>query len=184
MNRHLLTVVFLATSLLRSLSFGTPVSDISLINQNGKNFQLADLKGHYVLISFIFTRCPMPEMCPLTMRLSQQLLREWKNQAETLPKLKVVAITLDPDFDTPERLKKYGQLHSVDFSNFILATGDPKQLSQFSSSFNVVGIPSGVSLAHNVKSILFSPSLSEMAQFKDNSWKPEDVIKLVLKKAL
>src|SRR5688572_7859373 len=136
--KKLLISLFLVIS--TALFAGDPVPNVKLIDQDGKTFQFHDLKGQYVFLSFVFTRCPMPKMCPLTITLNKQLLREWKKEVPKQP-LKRVIVNLDPEYDTPAILKGFAKSRSLDLKNFILATGEPKALSDFEASLNVIGFP-------------------------------------------
>jgi protein SCO1 len=154
----------------------TQVPNFSLVDQNGKTFQLHDLKGNFIFVSYVFTRCPMPKMCPLTMTLNKQLLREWKKKKPGLP-LKLLIVTLDPAYDTPAVLKKFGETHKLDYKYFTLVTGEAKTLEDFASNFNVVGVPGEGIIAHNAKSALIGPDLNEIKMYRDNEWKPAEVLK-------
>ena len=155
-----------------------PLKNFPLVNQEGKPFQLHDLKGKYLLISFVYSRCPLPKMCPLTMTLSNRVLRKWAETSTLKGKtLHVLAVTLDPANDTPVVLKKFGAAHKVNFSQFTLATGDPKVLETLASEFNVIGFPSEGMISHNMKSILIGPDLVPLKEFKENEWQPEDVLR-------
>ena len=175
-------------TLLYSLGLATTASistvkDYSLINQEGKPFQLYDLKGKYLMITFIYSHCPVPSMCPLTITLSNRLIRKWKANKTLKEKysLQVLAVTLDPEKDTPKVLKKFGESHAINFSHFTLATGDPKTLSDFAAEFNVVGFPSQGTISHNIKNILLDPKMKVIKEYKENGWQPEEVLKEIHK---
>lgn len=155
---------------------GEPVKNFPLVNHEGKPFQLHDLKGSSVLVSFIFTRCPLPKMCPLTVTRNKALLAEWKKQGMK-PPLKLLLVTLDPAFDTPAVLKKFAKDRGLDTTHVTLATGAPQALTDLAAEFNVVGIPSEGSISHNMKSILLGADLSELRQYRDNEWTPDQVLK-------
>jgi protein SCO1 len=157
------------------------IPNAPLVNQEGKPFQVHDLKGKYVFVTFVFSRCPLPKMCPLTMKKSNSLLREWRDKKIGTP-LHVLAVTLDPDNDNPATLKKFGKTHAVDFSRFTLATGNPQVLASFAENFNVMAIPDGKFISHNMKNILIGPDLTELAQYRDNEWQPQQVIQDALAK--
>ena len=152
------------------------LKNYTLQNQSGKAFQLYDMTGNYLLVSFVYTRCPMPKMCPLTMSLNRRVYRLWKKNSPTVP-LKFLVVTLDPSNDTATTMKKYGSKFGLTDSAFILATGSEQTISDFSSEFNALGFPSNGLIAHNSKTVLVSPDLIPLKDYKDNEWKPEDVIK-------
>ncbi|NBX92636.1 MAG: SCO family protein [Proteobacteria bacterium] len=152
-----------------------PIPTLEGTDQNGAPFKLESLRGKHILISFVFTSCPMPKMCPLTMRLNRQTQELWKKNFKEA--LHLLIVTLDPEGDTPELLKKFGQKHGIDLKQASLVTGNPQVLSDFGSAFNVAGWPSGNTTVHNLKTILVSPALEELQQYKENEWSAEQLIK-------
>ena len=100
-----------------------PVVDFSLTNQDNRDVSLADLTNHVWVADIIFTRCAGP--CP---RMTAQM----KSLQEALPKnsgAKLVTLTTDPEFDTPEVLKRYGQRFGADFNRWTFLTGTKGQIA-------------------------------------------------------
>ena len=99
------------------------VADFSLTNQAGQRVTLADLRGHVWTADIIFTRCPGP--CP---RMTKQM----QSLQDALPKAsgaKLVTLTTDPEFDTPEVLNKYGARFSANPERWTFLTGTKKELA-------------------------------------------------------
>ena len=98
-------------------------------------------------------------------------------------KLHIVAVTIDPEFDTPELLKQYGQGYGADFRYWTMATG-PKGLvaTAFPSLFNVFAFPreEGV-ISHNVNTGLLRPDRTIWKEWANNEFVPQDVVNMVLK---
>jgi protein SCO1/2 len=173
--------LFLAFAI-AATAFAAPVKNFPLVNQEGRPFQLHDLKGSYVLVTFVYSRCPLPKMCPLSLKLTRQVLEAWKKDPQLKgKKLIALAVTLDPDNDTPAALKAYGKRFSITLPQGIMATGDAKVLAELAGEFNVLGFPEKGSIAHNSKHILLDPSLEPVKEFKDNEWKISDVLEAATK---
>ena len=87
-----------------------PAADFELTDQYGKPFRLSDQQGKIVFIFFGYTNCP--DVCPVTlsdfMKIKQQL-------GEQAPDVKFVFITVDPERDGQEHLRKYLQRIDPDF---------------------------------------------------------------------
>ena len=165
------------------LGFCDQIPNAQFVTSNNKPLQFYDLKGSYLFVSFIYTRCPIAKMCPLTMTLNKQV---WRKVKKELPntKIKYLVVTLDPDVDTPQVLKSYAKKLSLNEDDFILVTGSAQVLSDFASQFNVIGFNNpDRTVSHNLKSILVSPTLSSIKEFKENEWKSQDVVE-ELKKSL
>jgi protein SCO1/2 len=99
------------------------IADFTLTNQDGQVVTLADLTNHVWIADIIFTRCPGP--CP---RMTMQM----KSVQDSLPAgdgTRFVTLTTDPDYDTPELLKRFGQHFGADFSNWNFLTGSKEQLA-------------------------------------------------------
>jgi cytochrome oxidase Cu insertion factor (SCO1/SenC/PrrC family) len=156
-----------------------PIPNFKLVDQENRPFQLHDLKGHYVLLSFVYTRCPMADMCPRTLSLMKDLIAKSKEQPgwkQSGFPLKVLAVTLDPSYDTPEIMKSYAESQGLTFDKFTFATGQPKDLVDLESHFNVLGIEGQGSVSHTMKAVLLSPLMVPLREYKDNDWTPGIVL--------
>jgi protein SCO1/2 len=99
-----------------------PVSDFTFTDQNGKPFGLKDLKGKVWVADFIFTNCET--VCPpMTAHMAklQQMAKEKGLHVE------FVSFSVDPEVDTPEKLKEYAKKFNGDLSNWHLLTGYSQQ---------------------------------------------------------
>jgi len=105
------------------LNEGQEAPDFTLIDQNNKKISLTDYRGSPVFVTFIYTNCP--DVCPLLLTNRQEMTESFeKGMGET--GLVFMAITVDPDVDTPEVLKKYAERLEVDEKNLHLLTGKPE----------------------------------------------------------
>ena len=78
---------------------GTPVADAPLVDQSGAARPLSSLRGHRVALTFIYTRCPLPEFCPLMDRHFAAVQKALAGKPG-LADVRLVSVTLDPEFDT------------------------------------------------------------------------------------
>src|SRR5262245_61248830 len=85
---------------------GDQLPAFSLINQDGTVFSEQDLLGQPTLVTFIFTRCPVPEYCPLVVGRFREVQRAIVNSA-SLRQVRLLSVTLDPAYDTPPVLNAY-----------------------------------------------------------------------------
>jgi protein SCO1 len=99
------------------------IADFSLTNQNDAPVSLGDLNGKVWVADIIFTRCPGPCL---------RMTRQMKELQDALPKdnpARLVSLTTDADFDTPEVLKTYALKNGADASRWMFLTGDKKQVN-------------------------------------------------------
>lgn len=100
------------------------VADFTLTNQHGQPVTLADLRGRVWVGDIIFTRCAGP--CP-------RMTRQMKLIQDALPagsRARLVTLTTDPDYDTPQVLKAYGERFEADFNRWMFLTGSKKEIAE------------------------------------------------------
>ena len=94
-----------------------------LVAQSGRPFGSRDLQGHVYIANFIFTRCP--SICP---RLSAQMAAVQGHTAASGDALRLVSFSVDPEYDTPERLLTYGEQYRADFQRWTFLTGSLERI--------------------------------------------------------
>jgi len=103
------------------------IADFTLTNQMGQTVTLAELRGKVWIADIIFSRCAGP--CPRMTRQMQAL------QA-ALPKdsaAKLITLTTDPEFDTPEVLSRYAERFNADTNRWWFLTGDKKEIAHLAT---------------------------------------------------
>lgn len=100
------------------------VADFNLTNQAGNLVTLKDLKGSVWVADIIFTRCAGP--CPRMTRQMSQLQDALPNDSTA----KLVTLTTDPKYDTPEVMRAYGRKFGADEGRWMFLTGDPREISR------------------------------------------------------
>lgn len=140
---------------------GEHVPDLELIDQDGKPFHLSDFKGKAVLMTFIYTRCPLPEFCP---RLSSQFARIQSDLARTpedYALTHLLTVSFDPQYDTPAVLRKYGLAYLQDdasgFSHWSFASAPPDQLRALANAFGLVYVEEENQISHTMNIVLIEP---------------------------
>jgi protein SCO1 len=96
-----------------------PIEDFNFINQNGEALSLNDLQGKVWVADFIFTNCA--DVCP-PMTANMKKLQQMVNE-EKLENVEFISFSVDPEVDTPDVLKEYGERFYVDFENWNMLTG-------------------------------------------------------------
>jgi len=92
--------------------------DFSLTYQNGSTVTRADLKGKFLVVSFLFTSCSLT--CPIVSAQMAQIQQLTTNQ----PDVQLLSLTVDPDDDTVPVLAKYGHRFNADTNRWLFLTGD------------------------------------------------------------
>ena len=114
------------------LVVGDPIPAFELTDQNNHLVHLSDFIGRPIVLDFIYTRCPLPDVCP---RLSANMARLQKRFGGQLP---LLSITLDPQFDTPEVLADYARRWRADSRSWHFLTGPGDQIRAVAAKFGLV----------------------------------------------
>src|SRR5262245_43499967 len=96
------------------LKEGDEMPFFSLTNQNGDRISLETFRGKPFVLTFVFTRCPVPNFCPRMSNNFGELQAAIKAGNGTLATTRLLSITLDPDYDTPKILSDYASFHDSD----------------------------------------------------------------------
>ncbi len=94
------------------------VPAFSLVDERGQPFTEAALRGHVTIVSFIFTRCP--DICPVTSMKMEHLQEQLFDVGD---RVKLLSISIDPAYDTPERLTPYAARYHADATRWRFITG-------------------------------------------------------------
>lgn len=148
----------------------------SLTNQEGEAITVETFRGQPFILTFIFTRCPIPNFCP---RMTNNF-SELQNLIETgdgaVARTRLLSITLDPEFDTPQILKEYGAHSNADPKVWNLATGSSEQIDKLTQSFSVYRQTEGGTISHGLATALVSPDGKVVKIWRGNGWTPSEVI--------
>ncbi len=143
-----------ATNLTPALRRSHPLMEYKFTNQLGQPVSLSDFKGRALAITFIFTRCPVPEYCP-------RLSRNFQETAEKLSRLPgsstnwhLISFTIDPTFDTPKVLKGYAERYHYDPAKWSFLTGPSEQITSIVRESGVTVEPGAGLFSHNFRTLI------------------------------
>jgi protein SCO1/2 len=160
---------------------GQPVPDFSLIDQRGEPVTLASLRGSVVAVTFIYTRCPLPDYCPRMMtnlgavrdRFRERLGRD----------LALLTVTFDPQYDTPEKLRQYADRYKANVPGWHVLTGSTEEIGRVCSVFGVEFWPDEGLITHTLQTAVIDKDgrLAATVEGKDYSGRQlSDLIAQVL----
>ena len=160
---------------------GAELPDYGLINQNGEPIHLGQYRGKTLLLTFIYTRCPIPEYCTLMSQNFAQIDAELSKQPELYQKTHLLSISIDPDYDTPAVLRSYGAAHTgkygdEKFAHWEFATGTKDQIKGVAQFFGLRYYADADQIVHGLRTVIVKPDGKVAKVYRDNAWKPEDVV--------
>ena len=160
---------------------GVLAPDLSLLDQNGRPTGLRAFAGRVLVVTFIYTRCPLPDFCPLMVKHLESVRRQL-NDASLGEGFAMLGITLDPTFDTPDVLRAYGEAvlkGSNRFDQWTLATGTPAQVEDVARFLGVAYRAEGGLVTHTLMTVVVSHDGRIIRMLESNSWQPGELYDVV-----
>ncbi|MFB6347363.1 MAG: SCO family protein [bacterium] len=155
--------------------------DTNLVNEQGEPVSFETLPDSPVLMSFIYTRCPMPKMCPLITYKMRQVQKRL-NRSGNRP-VHFVSVTFDPTYDTPAVLRRYGNKRNVDYANWDFWTGPAETIRSLTVDFKIFAKKppkkpkqgKKFSISHNMRTYLIDENRRVRYWYRGSEWKISDV---------
>lgn len=164
----------------RRLRPGDGVPSFALIDQDNKPFDADSLRGEYSVLTFIFTRCPVPEFCPLIGKKFQALQAQLQNATGTRKNdVRLLSVTIDPDHDQPAVLRSYGKSLGADFNRWRFLTGSTAEIEKLTKLFAVRAERNNGSLDHTLATALIGPQGDVVEIWRGNAWQPEEIVEKI-----
>ena len=148
---------------------GAPFPDFRLVDQDGRPVTLSQFRGRPVVLSFVYTRCPLPWACPATIGKLARI-----GAADPAPRFLVV--TVDPANDTPAVLAGYAR--QVDMANgrWTFATGDPAEIARVAAAAGALFERDGSAITHSLVVVAVGPDGRVAGRREGREWDPKDVL--------
>ena len=168
----------------RFAQLGKEVPEFTLTNQDGKRISTKDFRGKSWAITFIYARCPLPDYCiKMSTNFSDAALQIMNSDLKD--KMRLVSVSFDPENDTPEKLRAYGQGYlgkdaKPDFSVWQLAVGNDKEVRSIADFFGLryeTDQNDKTQINHSLRTAVISPAGKVTKIFAGNDWTPNDLLK-------
>lgn len=122
---------------------GAAFPDFELLDQEGKPWRLSQARGSLVAVQFLYTRCPMPEVCPRLAATFARVQRQFAGRRD----LTLLSITLDPQYDTPTVLARYATYWRAQ-SGWRFLSGSVEEVRRVAARFGIVYWPEEGVITH------------------------------------
>jgi protein SCO1 len=156
---------------------GREVPDFRLINQNGEVVSLSSLRGKVVAVTFIYTRCPLPDYCPRMITNLQAIERRFPGRVGK--DLALTAITFDPQYDTPQRMKEYAQFFKADKPGWQFLTGSLDAITRVCSHLGVEFFPEEGLITHTLQTAVIDREGKLVASVEGKDYSPQQLTDLI-----
>jgi protein SCO1 len=169
---------------------GDPVPNFALLNQSDRTIHLDQFKGKLVLLTFIYTRCPLADFCPRMSRNFADIDKALAADPALYNQTHLLSVSFDPAYDTPKVLRSYGGAYTGNYTNekflhWDFAAPTEKDLPAVTQFFNV-GVTPGdnKSITHSLSTVLIGKDGKIVAWYPTNDWDPKEVLSAIRKAAV
>jgi protein SCO1/2 len=166
----------------RRLQPGDVVPNFAMTGDDGKTHELSDFKGKVVVLTFIYTRCPLPDFCPRMDTKFSELARQIAPFPERARSIRLISLSFDPEHDTPEVLKKHGQIRGVIAPLWTYAVASHEELAKVAAPLGLTYGPARGEVMHNLCTAIIGPD-GKLARIEvgstSNKWETSDFLKSI-----
>jgi protein SCO1 len=161
------------------LNAGETVPDDALVDQTGATHRLSDWRGRAVAVTFVYTRCPVPDFCPLMDHRFQELQRAILADAALRERVHLVTVSFDPQHDTPDVIRRHAADRGADPQTWSYTTGTPAAIDHLTSRFGVSLIDEddgGATIGHNLRTAVVDRKGRLVKIYSGNDWSAETLL--------
>ena len=163
---------------------GSEVPDFTLSNQDGRPIRISQFRGSALLVTFIYTRCPLPDYCPLMTNHFLSLYRSLVKEEPLLARTHLLSVSFDPAFDTPQVLREYAGRYlrgdaTEAFKHWDFATGTAEEIRKMAGYFGLEYWVEGGQIVHSLRTAVISPEGKLARLYSGNDWTPGDLLREV-----
>jgi protein SCO1 len=160
---------------------GAAVPDFALVNQDGKQVRLAHYRGKSVLLTFIYTRCPLPDYCPLMTHNFAEIEKTIEKTSALYAKTHLLSVSFDSQYDTPKVLRNYARTFVTDrgqqtFEHWEFAAIPAAEKNDVTKFFDVFVTQERGQITHSMSTAIISPDGRIYKAYNGNDWKPAEVL--------
>jgi protein SCO1/2 len=152
-----------------------------LVDQEGKAFSLADFKGKAVGVTFIFTRCPLPDFCPRMNLNFSEVERRLAADPKLYGATQLLSVSFDPEHDTPAVLKAFRDpflkgVPGVVPGHWRFATGTLERIKEFAGFFSLTYLKTGDQFVHSLATAVIGPDGKLLSLRRGNDWEAKELV--------
>lgn len=160
---------------------GTEVPDFTLVNQDTQPIRLHQYRDRALVLTFIYTRCPLPEYCTLMSTNFAAINQELSKDAALAARTQLLSISIDPAHDTPQVMRDYGIAHTKAngqgaFKHWEFATGKPEEIRQVAEFFGLNYYAEADQIIHSLRTAVIAPDGKVFKVYRGNEWQPANVV--------
>jgi protein SCO1 len=160
---------------------GDRVPDFVVVDQNNQRVHLNSFRGHVLLITFIYTRCPFPNYCPLVSHDFAEIYAQTKKDPKLAKSVRLLTVSFDPRHDTPAVLRRYAASFrsvtgGVPFDRWVFAAAPAEELPQMANFFGLTYSDNNGKIVHSMSTTVIAPDGKIYKWYDGSDWQPSELV--------
>jgi protein SCO1/2 len=152
-------------------------ADTLFVDQDAQTVSLSQWRGSAVVLTFIYTRCPLPQFCPLMDRRFTEIQRTAQVDPALRTRVRLLSVSFDPDVDTPARLSAHAARLDANSEMWRLVTAPRETVDRFAARFGVNVIrEQDQTITHNLRTAVLGPDGRIVSIYSGSDWTPEQAV--------
>ncbi len=163
---------------------GDVVPNFALLNQSDKKISIDAFRGKVLLLTFVYTRCPLADYCPRMSRNFADIDKQLQVDPKVYGKTHLLTVSFDPTYDTPKVLRSYGGAYTgkysqETFAHWDFAAPNEAELPKMEQWFDVGVTPAGKTLQHSLATVIVGADGKVLAFYPTKDWTVDEALKVV-----
>ena len=176
---------------------GDVVPNFTLLNQSDKRIGIDTFRGKVLLLTFVYTRCPLADYCPRMSRNFADIDKQLQTDPKLYAKTHLLTVSFDPEYDTPKVLRSYGGAYTgkysqETFTHWDFAAPSVAELPKMEQWFDVgvtstpantspgdPGRPAAKTLQHSMATVIVGADGKVLAFYPTKDWTVDEALKVV-----
>ena len=169
----------LSSSAPTRLEPGNLVPDFKMTTQEGKSLQLSDLRGNVVAITFIYTRCPLPDFCPALDRKFAELADRLGANPKRAAHARLLSVSFDPEHDTPSVLAEHAKMRGAKPPLWTFAVASHEELAKVTGALGLTYGPVPREIIHNLTTAVINAEGRLVRLEAGKSWTVDSMLETI-----
>ncbi|HTV75841.1 MAG TPA: SCO family protein, partial [Candidatus Baltobacteraceae bacterium] len=157
--------------------------DYKFTNELGQAVSFNDFRGQALAITFFYTRCPLPEFCPRLSKNFQEASEKLERMTNAPANWHFISVSFDPEFDTPEMLRSYGEGYHYDAARWSFFTGPPEKIAELAHGVGVEYRTDDGTINHNFRTLIVNASGHLQMVFPTSGDLSDQIVSEIIKAA-
>lgn len=154
---------------------GDPLPELTFTDELGKPLRLQDYRGKALALTFIYTRCPLPNFCPLLSEKFRTVQKTLLADPAAPKNWQLLSVTIDPENDTAEVLQNYAKTQQADAAHWKFATGELRDITVLGLRSGLEFWEGGSEITHNLRTVVFDAQGRMRKVISENAWTPQEL---------